>query len=88
MMIEKFPEIKWGNVPKFLAMREFEYSIRELGNVEATSTDYGERTHREVKPVFPFTNHHPEGLLEQVKAAEAQPACLLPQSRTHAVVAV
>ena len=47
-------------------MREFEVSIRELGNVEATSTDYGERTHKDVKAVYPFTNHHPEAMLEQV----------------------
>ena len=52
--------------PKLFNMRCFVLAITELGNVELIGTEFGERSHKDVKAAVPFTNGHREDMARQV----------------------
>lgn len=52
--------------PKLFTMRCFARAICELGNVEKIATEFGERSHKDVKAAVAFTNGHSEDVLRQV----------------------
>ena len=64
--VEECPRKFWSTKPKFALQLTYADTILELGNVELVSTEFGERSHKDVKAAVPFTNHHPETALEQV----------------------
>ncbi|KAK9786910.1 hypothetical protein WJX73_004982 [Symbiochloris irregularis] len=52
--------------PKLFSMRCVVNTITELGNVELVGTEFGERSHKDVKAAVPFTNGNREDVLRQV----------------------
>lgn len=54
------------DIPKFQILCDFERSLLWLGNTDLTSSDFGERTHCDVKWPVPYSNNHKEDRLRQV----------------------
>lgn len=57
--------------PKFAAMAESIYDLTDFGGLDLTSTDFGERSHRDIKAAVPFNNHHRDDELRQVCMPDA-----------------
>ena len=68
------------DTPKFAAMGEVQYDIVDLGGLNLTSTDFGERSHKDIKAAVPFNNHHKDDELRQVTPP---PCCLIALSDAH-----
>ena len=58
--------------PKFRRMGTYERTIRLLGNVNLTSTGYGERSHTDIKHAFPFTNKHSSAAIDEQVISQLQ----------------
>ena len=54
-------------IPKFAAAGEAEHDIMDLGGLDLSSTDFGERSHRDIKAAVPFNNHHRSDELRQAR---------------------
>ena len=65
-------------------MRCFAPAVCELGNVEMVGTEFGERSHKDVKAAVAFTNGHREDILRQVWIALACAAALASDRRVPA----
>ena len=73
---EAFPHVNF-NIPKVAAMGDSRHGIEEVGSMELISTDFGERSHRDIKPAVPFTNHHRDDESRQVLAHLGRLLCSL-----------
>lgn len=58
--------------PKLFSLWSFVPAIAEQGNVELTGTEFGERSHKDVKVAVPFTNGHREDVMRQVRPSVGQ----------------
>ena len=70
--VDEFPYIDWNVKPKFSLLPGVIDTIQELGNVEMVSTEFGERSHADVKAAYHFSNCHPARMLEQVCSSGLQ----------------
>ena len=79
MLFKTAFHVDWSLKVKFSLLKEFATGIRRFGNTHVSSTDWAERSNKDAKAAYKFTNKHPAHFMRQARSIPCTGGLKLPQ---------